>query len=137
MRIPKFRIDHLNPSQQEALKELQHIQDIISKPSDKGGNVVLLTTDQYETICQKIINNNHWYRRIDESITTAFIKDFKELVWWAFRSNIITKNMLEFLIVEFPVTPSLYSLPKIHEIPQDPPGRPIISGIGSYTAKAN
>ncbi len=37
--------------------------------------------------------------------------------------------------VDYPVTPVIYVLPKIHKDLTNPPGRPIISGIGSLTEK--
>ncbi len=43
--------------------------------------------------------------------------------------------MLGFHEGDYPVTPVIYVLPKIHKDLTNPPGRPIISGIGSLTEK--
>lgn len=48
----------------------------------------------------------------------------------------ITKQEHAFMKVEFPIMPVLYILPKIHKTFTDiPPGRPIISAMGSLTEK--
>ena len=46
----------------------------------------------------------------------------------------ITKPEHSFMVVDFPVTPVLYSLPKIHKTYTDVPSdRPIVAAIGSLT----
>lgn len=47
----------LKMNQLKALKNLGQKHNIIAKPSDKGGNVVLMNTDNYEKMCFKIFNN--------------------------------------------------------------------------------
>lgn len=44
---------------------------------------------------------------------------------------------MEFLTVEFPATPTFYALPKIDKNYFNPPGRPIVLGIDSYSSKVN
>lgn len=51
----------------------------------------------------------------------------------AFESNSIMKKEHAYLTNQHPVTAIIYSLPKIHENPTDPPLRPIASGRGSVT----
>lgn len=48
-----------------------------------------------------------------------------------------SKNTRDFLKVHHPITPTFYALPKIHKSLQNPPGRPIISGIGCLTHQAS
>ena len=43
----------------------------------------------------------------------------------------ITKKEAEFLVNDCPKIPYFYVLPKVHQNPLSPPGRPIVSGIGS------
>ncbi len=44
----------------------------------------------------------------------------------------ITKSEYNFMVVDFPITPVLYTLPKIHKTYTDiPPGRPIVAAVGS------
>lgn len=61
-----FRSDmtNLNQYQRRAIKELMDLPNVIIKPSDKGGNVVLMNTDQYKRICTNILQNDSWYRFI-------------------------------------------------------------------------
>lgn len=51
----------------------------------------------------------------------------------AFWANIINKTLIEYLIIKFPITPTFYSLPKVHKNLYYSPERPVISGIQSFT----
>lgn len=37
----KATCDNLNGSQRQALKELEQLKDVLIKPADKGGNIIL------------------------------------------------------------------------------------------------
>lgn len=54
---------NLNEKEVEALKSLADNNQITIKPSDKGGNIVLLNNEDYINICKKILNNHDWYRQ--------------------------------------------------------------------------
>ncbi|CAJ0951789.1 unnamed protein product [Ranitomeya imitator] len=43
--------------------------------------------------------------------------------------GIINNSIKQYLLVEFPVIPTFYLLPKVHKIPSAPPGRPIVSSL--------
>lgn len=44
-----------------ALSNLKKLDDVIIKPSDKGGNLVLMDSIQYKQMCLKNIPNKNWY----------------------------------------------------------------------------
>lgn len=47
--IPSFTaVNNLNSSQQRALKELQQRKDVVIKPAEKGGDIVLWPVSMYE-----------------------------------------------------------------------------------------
>ena len=127
--LPSNLPKHLN----DALKNLQTRMDTIIKSSDKGGNIVLQTYGQYEKMCYDILNNQEWYRPITQELIDQFKLEFKILIYSAFTDALIDKQTYEFLNIPFPREPIFYSIPKIHKNKQNPPGRPIISGIGSIT----
>lgn len=47
----------------------------------------------------------------------------------------ITADEFSYMFVEHPITPIFYALPKIHKSLTNPPGRPIVAGIGSVTER--
>lgn len=49
----------------------------------------------------------------------------------AHKKGILDKKEYRYLIPEAPKLPVIYQLPKIHKDTENPPGRPIISGIDS------
>lgn len=51
----------------------------------------------------------------------------------AYHQQLIDKDLLEYLHVKWPRTPTFYALPKIHKCVGKPPGCSIVSGIGYKT----
>ncbi|XP_072000593.1 uncharacterized protein [Engystomops pustulosus] len=49
----------------------------------------------------------------------------------ALEDNIITRNQLMALLPKYPKVSSFYLLPKVHKELNNPPGRPIVAGMGS------
>ncbi|XP_041417033.1 uncharacterized protein LOC121393210 [Xenopus laevis] len=52
-------------------------------------------------------------------------------VKYAVDDGIINDIQAQFLINRHPITPVLYTLPKVHKNPTNPPGRPIVAGTDS------
>lgn len=75
--------------------------------------------------------------RIDPNQITTFVGEYRDPCLEAFISGVIDKDNYEFLQNKYPRTPTFYTLPKIHKHPTHPPGRPIVSGIGSLTEQAS
>lgn len=54
---------NLTPAQQEAVLSLQQDHCIIIKPSDKGGNLIVMECNQYETMVMNLLKNQEWYKK--------------------------------------------------------------------------
>lgn len=71
---------NLNKGQIQALKSLQKRTDLVVKPSDQGGNIVIMTHTHYQTMCHTILDNHKWYR----TISPTFVQTFPwltEILW--------------------------------------------------------
>lgn len=134
---PRSKKSNLTSTQRAALNQMKERQDIIIKPSDKVGNLVKQTTEDYMAMCYRILENPSWYRRISVTRMHDYQQEFFRIIDGAFSRNLISKNTRDFLKNHHPITPTFYALPKTHKSLHKPPGRPIISGIGSLTQQAS
>uniref|UniRef100_A0A803K106 Reverse transcriptase domain-containing protein n=1 Tax=Xenopus tropicalis TaxID=8364 RepID=A0A803K106_XENTR len=119
-----------------ALVELQSMSNITIKPSDKGGAIVILDTDKYITEIERQLSDPSVYIRLRGDPTESFKRELNLMLQDAVQSNIITFSTFQYIWVEFPLVPLIYILPKIHKDPINPPGRPIVAGVGSLTSRA-
>lgn len=110
---------------------------MVIKPSDKGGNNVLMSHLQYQHMCYDILNNREWYHPIDLQMVSSFENEFRGLCAQAHLKGLVDKDTMEYLVNPFPRTPTFYALPKVHKNLKCPPGRPIVSGIGSLSECAS
>ena len=117
----------------EALEKLKDCHSLTIKPSDKGGNIVIQTNDQYKAMCIKILCNRDWYTPISTSTIIKFETEFYALVDGAFSQGAVNHDVWEFIRTKYPKIPTFYCLPKIHKDLINPPGRPIVSGSGALT----
>ncbi|CAJ0945347.1 unnamed protein product [Ranitomeya imitator] len=58
-----------------------------------------------------------------------------QLIGRAAGRGILNKKEVDFLITDFPVVPTFYLLPNVHKSLENPPGRPIVSGINGLFEK--
>lgn len=61
----------------------------------------------------------------------SLTKELSELIDRAVNDRTIAKSMEEFFKIKYLVVPTFYTLPKVLKSIEEPPGRPIISGINS------
>ncbi|CAJ0955099.1 unnamed protein product [Ranitomeya imitator] len=127
---------NLNWEEKRALKALQNNQEFTIKEADKGGNVVLWPVQLYEAEAKRQLNNTQYYQRLPSDPTSLFLSKFEQLLCRAAQFSIITPQEKRYLEVANPVTATFYMLPKIHKDSVRPPGRPIVSSIGSMCEKA-
>lgn len=129
--------ENLNSSLRKALISLQKNSNIVFKPADKGGNIVILDKLQYTHMCLKILDNSEWYEPIEPDELERAHSILTDLITEANRLGVIDYNMTEFLSIKFPIVPVFYTLPKILKGIIPPPGRPIVSSFESSTEAAS
>lgn len=110
-----FSTSNLTSSQCKAIKSLQTNPHIVIKPADKGGNLVILNVDQYETMCKKILDNTDWYRPISKTVLENFYVKYRSIISKALFQGIINKDTWKNLNTRDPRIPTFYALPKTHK----------------------
>ncbi|KAJ1134918.1 hypothetical protein NDU88_001364 [Pleurodeles waltl] len=125
--------NNLNSEELRALHKLSICPDIVIREADKGGNVVVMNRSDYVAEIDRQLNDTQAYSLLPSnplSNITSMIK--KKLTFWR-NHCLLTDLEYRFLYIEAPRAPCIYILPKVHKPGGFPPGRPIISGIGSPT----
>ncbi|XP_041417050.1 uncharacterized protein LOC121393214 [Xenopus laevis] len=122
---------NLTRLEKEAITTVKADRDIIIRQADKGGAIVLL--DKYFYI-QEILNqlgDQTTYQSLPNDPTSAYKLKLDKVVGMGITAGWITESTGQYLTTDFPRTPFMYTLPKVHKSMTTPPGRPIISATGS------
>ena len=119
---------NLKKQEYQAMREPYNNNDIVIKPADIGGSIVIMNTTDYIAEADRQLNSPDHYERLLEDPTQKFNTHIQ--TW---RLNIIDESTYNNLQTKNPRIPTFYLLPKIHKKPN--PGRPIVNGIGSVTEK--
>ncbi|KAJ1127339.1 hypothetical protein NDU88_005742 [Pleurodeles waltl] len=125
--------NNLNSEGLRALHKLSICPDIVIIEADKGRNVVVMNRSDYVAEIDRQLNDTEAYTLLPSnplSNITNMIR--KKLTFWR-NHCLLTDLEHRFLYIEAPRAPCIYILPKVHKPGGFPPGRPIISGIGSPT----
>lgn len=124
---------NLSAGERLAQKSLSSNHSIVIKNADKGGAVVIQDLDHYIREAYNILHDSRSYNLLASDQSDPHLSEFLSLIDSAYENNIINKKERAFLILTYPIIPTYYHLPKIHKDITNPPGRPIIAGIGSLT----
>ncbi|CAJ0931895.1 unnamed protein product [Ranitomeya imitator] len=125
------RVNNLTTVERDTLRTLADNPLITIKPADKGGAVVVMDSTKYKAEILRQLDDGAVYERLSCNPTFRFQKELQLVISDSLAMGLIDHKLAEFLIIESPVIPVLYVLPKIHKDLYNPPGRPIVSGRGS------
>lgn len=117
------------------LERVRSDPTITIRPADKGGRWVILDTSLYLEDCRKQLSVESFYRRIASPLASS-PRVSRILLSLRARGAINRKELAYLLPPSNPKPRRFYTLPKIHKRhPQNaaPPGRPIVSDVGSST----
>ncbi|XP_075709805.1 uncharacterized protein LOC142743193 [Rhinoderma darwinii] len=131
---PNMTNDNLSSCERRAMKSLQNNHQIVIRSADKGGGIVIQDRSVYIKEAYRILSDTTFYEKLVNNTIPSDLIEYNHLIGSAFTKGLLSKKEKQFLSVSFPNTTFLYHLPKIHKSVSSPPGRPIISGIGSLTS---
>lgn len=96
-------LPNLPSNLKRALNSLPNNDNLVVKPSNKGGKTVILNREGYEKMCYDTIHNREWYK----PVPLAFVSDFKQymnILNQAYMTGTIDDNTFTFLNVGNPQT---------------------------------
>ena len=125
-----LKFSNLSKEEWTAHQNLKTRDDIVIKPADKGGSVVVWRTDLYKQEAFRQLADTKFYAKVNKDLTQANQKIVKDTV-----NKLILEQKLPStarnLFVTTPKTSTFYLKPKIHK--PNNPGRPIISACSYPT----
>ena len=121
---------NLTPQERAALTSLRQRRDVIIKPPDKGGAVVVWARHLYIQEAEKQLSDNNFYQQQDRDYTADNNNTVKTVIRDAITKGELPESATN-LTVDNPRTPKFYLLPKIHK--PGNPGRPIVSACNCPT----
>ena len=131
--------DNISTDERLALKNFCNTinKDIVIRPADKGGAVVVQDRADYISACNSLLSDSKFYQKLDNDPTEQFQNELKQVLNNAFEEINLPANLkMQDLMQRFTPSPGrFYTLPKIHKGLSPPPGRPIISGNGMVTER--
>jgi hypothetical protein len=127
---------NLTTGEFQAITQLQKLDDkIVIKSADKGSAVVVLNKSDYIKEAEKQLSNKDFYLPLEENMTDTYNNEILTYITKMYDNGEIDISVLNYILDTDKRTSKFYLLPKIHKGITPPPGRPIISAIGSPTEK--
>ena len=134
-QLPLRKKPRYNTSKKErqALQHLKKNENIVIKPADKGGAIVIQNKEDYIKEGERQLANTTHYKMVEDykKLRKEFIKEVELNLKSFLSKGYINEDLYKILYRSNPRTSNLYLLPKIHK--KDNPGRPIINSVGSLT----
>lgn len=118
----------------EGIASLCERKNLIIRPADKGGGIVLLKEQDYLDEMEHLLSDRDTYTVLKRDPTNVYKRSLNIIFQRGYRKGIINKKELECLIPLASRIP-IYYIPKVHKNLVHPPGRPIVSGIDSLTSR--
>ena len=131
LKSKPLRHSNMTVREEAALQELQERTDIVIKPADKGGAVVVWQKDLYIQEANSQLTDANFYNPIPKKTTKSDNALIRKTVKTAIEQGHLPPEALNAVVKE-PRESLFYLLPKIHKA--NNPGRPIVSACACPTA---
>ncbi|XP_070194281.1 uncharacterized protein [Littorina saxatilis] len=124
------RNSNLTRDEQQALVSLKSRQDIVIKPADKGGAVVVWDRELYLREAHRQLNDAASYKPLPQASLPLDQKQIADTIKEQIKHNNLPATA-KLLLKSDAKQPTFYLLPKIHK--PNTPGRPIVSACSCPT----
>ena len=112
---PKYNRFNLTKKERQAVKSLSQNPNIIIKPADKGGAIVIQDKQKYIEECLRQLNNKVHYNKLHYNPTTEYNNKILKMLQQAIIEEQITEEEALYLFKDYPRISNFYTLPKIHK----------------------
>ena len=126
---------NFSPKEKRAITKLRENPNIVIKPADKGGAIVILNRSDYLKEGFRQLSNTEFYTQLDHNPTDQYRTQVQNAIEDMYQNGEIDETVKDYLTDHQCKTSNFYMLPKIHKSIRPPPGRPILSANGSPTEK--
>ena len=134
--IEELPVKGVNPRYiKEGIESLEDKKNVVIRPADKGGGVVVLDKEFYCTQLSNMLSDTSTYRKLASDPTEPYKVQLDALVDWGYHTGALNLKEKKYLAPSACRIPVIYTLPKIRKNEIIPPARPIVNGIGSVTAR--
>lgn len=133
-QLPVKKI-HEQKDIKKGLRSLEKRKDIVIRPADKGGGIVVLSVEQYKKEMERILEDRSTYQILKSGPSKRYKQELKSIILYGVEKGLLNKHEEEYLVPTANRIPVIYYIPKIHKDRRNPPGRPIESGIDSLTSR--
>ena len=131
---------NLTQEERDELNRLSVDESVVVTPVDKGSSWMIIPKSDYQSEAFRQLNDSTFYKRLceDNNINKFTGQRLDNLLQFLYKKGFLSKR--ELLALKPPESPQerlFYLLPKIHKtdwfFPAMPPGRPIVSDVGSVS----
>ena len=133
--IPSSKGHNLSKDDVLAMRTLKGNPNIVIKPADKGGAMVVLNTLDYINEGLRQLSDTKFYIETTDDLSGQHQTTINQFLKKMNEDTETDDNCLSYVLVKKLRTSQFYMLPKIHKRLDNPPGRPIVSGNGCPTEK--
>ncbi|CAJ0956971.1 unnamed protein product [Ranitomeya imitator] len=117
--------------EQQALDSFIKDKELVVKPADKGGAIVVMDQRDYLAEIHRQLADRTIYEPLSHNPTSSIATKIHNTIEPYLLNKTIDKKVYDFLVNQFPITPVFYVLPKVHKRLDKPPGRPIVASTDS------
>ncbi|CAJ0949676.1 unnamed protein product [Ranitomeya imitator] len=122
---------NLSNTERQALHGLQNDKNLIIKPADKGGALVIMNKSDYLLEIRRQLDNPTIYTKLPRDPTPVTRQLISDTILKYTELGVLDAKTSNFLTNPHPITPVFYTIPKIHKNLEKPPGRPIVASTDS------